>query len=445
MPSNFDPATANDYTTLPPCLACGVNPPLALVLKATLASTANRQAANPLDGRATNGAKAGSIQCPRCTFENHPSISNCEICGASLPLVIDKRLHLDDGPALRPESPGPTLSGLSLDEEGDGSVKFSFRSGGAKVFFERLENALVQRKWLLQSAPPIPKPSPIPSSSGQRNGSPSSNGPYTPPQRKNIGIAGLALRDQEQRKTAEVMIGSAFEDLEALMTSAKEIIQLAESFASQSGVQNGDAEASALLSQSASAMGLITTKDMLGSGSTSESLYVSELSRNLAEFLTDDAKGVLKKAGGIMSLVDLWAIFNRARGGVELISPTDFHRAAELWEKLKLPVRLRRFRSGLLVVQHVSRTDDRTIASILSWLQELHVRPPAEPVTWDWQQWGRGITAQDAGQRFGWSIGVATEELEMAEEQGALCREQGVDGVRFWENWLTQVDLPIRT
>ena len=180
---------------------------------------------------------------------------------------------------------------------------------------------------------------------------------------KAVGIAGLERRGLEQRKNNEAMIGSAFEDLEALMTSAKEIIALAEQFASQANLgTNGGSEATALASQSASALGLVTTKDMLGSGS--ESLYVSELSRNLAEWLTDDTSGVLRKEGGIVTLVDLWAMFNRARGGVELVSPTDFEQAARMWDKLKLPVRLRRFKSGLLVVQGRERTDEKTIASI---------------------------------------------------------------------------------
>ncbi|KAF4303509.1 hypothetical protein GTA08_BOTSDO09084 [Botryosphaeria dothidea] len=258
-------------------------------------------------------------------------------------------------------------------------------------------------------------------------------------QTSTVGIGGLERRGMEQRQNNEYMIGSAFEDLEALMTSAKEIIALAEQFASQANLNgNGNSEADAALAQSASALGLVTTKDMLGSGS--DSLYISELSRNLAEFLTDDRKGILRREGGIMSLVDLWAVFNRARGGVELVSPTDFEKAAQMWDKLKLPVRLRRFKSGLLVVQGRDRTDEKTITSLLGWLQELHAAPPGE-VGWDWEKYGRGVTAQEAAEWFGWSVGVATEELEMAEEKGALCREQGLDGIRFWENWIAQ--LPV--
>lgn len=333
------------------------------------------------------------------------------------------------------------------------SVKLSFRAGGDKVFYERLKGALVQRKWLLQNAPPIPR-----SNGGDPNPTStySSADGYTPqpPPPKVVGIAGLERRGLELRKNNELVIGSAFEDLEALMTSAKEVIAMAERFRSQNSNGNNEndansAEAVSLLSD----MGLVTTKDML-SGSGADRTYIAELSRNLAEFLTDDTRGVLKREGGIMSLVDLWAVFNRTRNGIELVSPRDFERAATMWDTLRLPVRLRRFRSGLLVVQSRDRTDDKTVASLLVWLKDLHSIPPSSnttefgavtgpSITWDWQQFGRGVTAQETAERFGWSVGVATEELEMAEEKGALCREQGLDGVRFWKNVFANIEVKV--
>lgn len=256
------------------------------------------------------------------------------------------------------------------------------------------------------------------------------------------------------RKNNELVIGSAFEDLEALMASAKEIVALAETFARQvnkgkGGGGGGSTSESALLAESASQLGLITTKDIVGSssGSKGESLYLTELARTLAEFLSDDARGVLRRAGGIISLVDLWAMFNRARGGVELVSPADFDKAANLWEKLGLPVRLRTFKSGVKVVQGSDRTDEHTIRALLAWLKDLHDIPPddlaeagtglgRQEVNWDWREFGRGVTARDVAERFGWSIGVSEEELEMAEERGVLCRDEGIEGVRFWENFI---------
>lgn len=377
---------------------------------------------------------SGGFQCPRCTFLNHPSLLSCEICGSPL-ISHDAAASMPHEPP-RVDSPGPTLSNGSVTGlEGNSSIKISFRGGGEKIFYERLKRCMVQRKWLLQEAPPVPGTSRVEEGDDSLSRSGSGAGRV-----KTAGIAGLEKMGIDRRKNNELMIGSSFEDLEALMASAKEIVALAESFARQvnGGTDSATSEANALLAESASQLGLVTTKDIVGggSGSASESLYLSELSRNLAEFLTDDARGVLKKAGGIISLVDLWAMFNRARGGVELVSPNDFEQAARLWEKLRLPVRLRTFKSGVMVAQGRDRTDETTIKALLAWLRDLHDIAPDREVAWDWQEFGRGVTAQDVAERFGWSIGVAEEELEMAEERGVLCREDGIEGLKFWENYI---------
>ncbi|TFB00345.1 Vacuolar protein-sorting-associated protein 36 [Trichoderma ghanense] len=460
VPSNFDPVTANAHTPLPPCLACGIKPTLSQVLKAAITSASNRptasstssqqastttpQPSDPFSASSTSMAMSDttvSFQCPRCTFSNHPSLLSCEMCGAPL-------LSQDLPPAIsnnsdytRTQSPGPIKDSNSKASPGGNefaeSVKISFRGGGEKIFYERLKSAMTQRKWLLQDAPPAPKSNRL-VEDNSTNGLPGAPAPKA----KTAGIAGLEQLGLNMRKNNEILIGSAFEDLEALMASAKEVVALAERFAQQVNGASGDvtSKENSILAESAHQLGLITTKDIVGGGG-SESLYFSELARNLAEFLTDDARGVLKRAGGILTLVDLWAMFNRARGGVELVSPMDFKKAAQMWEALKLPVRLRTFRSGVMVVQARDRTDEATVKSILAWLQDLHEFPPDRDVAWDWREFGRGVTAQEAAERFGWSLGVAEEELLMAEEQGALCREEGLEGLKFWKNYIGASDV----
>ncbi|KAL1585121.1 hypothetical protein WHR41_06527 [Cladosporium halotolerans] len=451
VPPNFDPSTANQHTILPPCQACGIKPPLVHMVKAAIAAMSNRPSGqtqtsvppSPLQPDGTFGQisapstpsdQTGSVTvCPRCTFENHPSLTACEICGAPLTSGGDRRSQLISESVKRPESPGPTSTESIVGNDNIETIKFSFRAGGDKVFHDRLKGALVQRKWLLQSAPPVPTPS------GQSGADPTgqSNEPAqqtaAPP--RVVGIAGLERRGAQLRANNQAVIGTAFEDLEALMTSAKEVIAMAEQFRAQSSSADSlTPEARNLLNESASALGLTTTKDMLGSGSTSENLYLTELSRNLAEFLTDDRRGVLKREGGIISLVDLWAVFNRLRNGIDLVSPLDFEKAAQMWETLQLPIRLRRFKSGLLVVQERSRTDEKTIASLLAWLRDAGLAGRTALGADALQGFGRGITPQETAERFGWSVGVASEELEMAEDTGAICRDQTLDGVRFWEN-----------
>lgn len=349
---------------------------------------------------------------------------SCELCGAPL---LSQDLPKDV--PFRTESPGPILQGFKpyttpIPE----NIKLSFRGGGDKIFHERLKSAMTQRKWLLQGAPPVPKPN--------SDGSANVVGQQPHERVKTAGIAGLEQRRKDLAKNNELVIGNAFEDLEALMASAKEIVALAETFARQTNGASG--EENSLLAQSASELGLVTTKDMFSSSSSSQSLYLNELARNLAEFLTDDRTSILRKHGGIISLIDLWAIFNRARNGIELVSPTDFAKAAELWEKLHLPVRLRKFKSGVLVVQGSDRTDKKTVQSLIAFLKSLHSTPPEKEVGWDWTVYGQGVTARDIASHFGWSLGVAEEELEMAEERGVVCRDEGLEGTRFWENWLVQ-------
>ena len=458
MPPEFDPATANASTDLPPCLTCGLKPPFITVLKAAVAAAASQgvpipdpivsqqtrsnRPTPPNNQNSSPSAASNAIPCPRCTFVNHPSLPECEICGAPLaPLSSVGGLN---GPVNGSDSPTPLSEQSNIQNtEITEVVKLSFRGGGEKIFHERLKGALIQRKWLLQNAPPVPQPlqssSPAPPAI---NVALNSSSP-TPPRPSAVGIAGLEQRGFEARRNNEVVIGNAFEDLEALMASAKQIVALAETLARESGIaaNESSAEANAVLSESASALGMVTTKDMLGSGA--ESLYLSELSRGLAEYLTDDRKGVLHREGGIISLIDLWAIFNRSRNGVELVSPSDFQTAAEMWEKLKLPVRLRRFKSGLLVVQQYDWTDEKTLGQLQAWMDELRRIPPDEPVSWDWRLFGRSVTAQEAAHRFKWSVGVAAEELEMAEDRGILCREEGIEGLRFWRNHITHSDLDL--
>ncbi|KAF4552877.1 EAP30/Vps36-like protein 1 [Elsinoe fawcettii] len=466
VPSNFDPNTANASTPLPPCLACGIKPPLVHVTKAAIAALSNRSSSTFLDPTATQAStssgplspsprpaqSSSSTICPRCTFRNHPSLSTCEICGAPLPRAspLSQSLSPGTGPNTpRSASPAPTTI-LPPDPSAVEIVKLSFRSGasGATTFHDRLKEALIQRKWLLESAPAPPKPerstpSPIPGLTAA---------PATPPPRR-VGIAGLESRGLDQRKENELVMGSAFEDLEALMTSAKEVIALAERFAQST--RSGTGDDATVLQESASALGLVT-RDMLSgaaAGSAAEKTYLTQLSRDLAEYLTDDRTGILRREGGIMTLVDLWAVFNRRRNGIELVSPRDFYAACDMWEGLRLPLRLRRFRSGVMVVQDRGRSDERTCQALLSWLGSFKEVPPDAwvmgaggeegEVRWEWRVYGRGVTVKETAERFGWSLGVAGEELEMAEERGVLVREQDARGLKFWENHFLNIEVEV--
>ncbi|KAI5801593.1 EAP30/Vps36 family-domain-containing protein [Peziza echinospora] len=435
IPSNYSPGVTQS-SSIPPCLACGIRPQAAIIDKALLSqalapatppqSSPSSVAASPAIRPAQVSSSGSGFACPRCTFENHPSLASCEICGERLVSanIPDKALTDDLG---RTDSPAPILfEGLKIGDNSNNvveSIKFSFRAGGAPVFYEKLRNVIIQRKWLLEGAPPVPRPRRDGDWGGESSGSGSSGPGNGHGKAKILGIAGLERQGNNVRMNNDLVMRGALDDLESLMSRAKEMVALAESFATRLASQQSStatSEASRALISSTTALGISTfSKDQL-----STDLYLSDLARQLAEFLSDDRKAILKREGGVITLVDLWAIYNRARG-IDLISPSDLEKAAALFEKLRLPVRLRRFKSGLLVVQQAGHTDEVTVRKLVEW-----VKVPLEPGG----VWGRGVTALDAAERFGWSVGVATEELEMAEEKGWLCREVGVEGVTFWLN-----------
>lgn len=163
-------------THLFPCSTCGVKPSLAHILKAAISSASGRQATTTYDApsqpliepnRSIDSEASGStdlhsrdvrslkpqLQCPRCTFLNHPSLLSCELCGTPLVSAQSVGHEFASGPS-RSESPGPLLDdGASAIDHSTECVKFSFRAGGDKRFYDRLKGAMQQRKWLLQNAP----------------------------------------------------------------------------------------------------------------------------------------------------------------------------------------------------------------------------------------------------------------------------------------------------
>ncbi|KAK6502164.1 hypothetical protein TWF506_002759 [Arthrobotrys conoides] len=430
---NFGP-----LAPIPPCLTCGVKPSRS-VLDAIINSPAS---VKPHNGMADDSALQSGIQrsknaCPRCTFENDQALRNCEMCGEVLSSdPIDDSLVA--GPSLiRDESPAPRYLGSVPAGEQIDCVKLSFRGGGEKSFHEKLKGAMVQRKWLLEQAPPVPT-----ITSGAANLTldvrESDGVPRAPvPTERIVGVRGLERQNLALRMNNQRAIAGAFEDLEALMSRAKEIIALAENFATQlaDNPSLANSEAKEALSQSAAILSLrpedfAVTKDQISS-SSSLSLYHAELARSIADFLADDRRSILKKEGGAITLVDLWAVYNRARG-VELISPSDLESAAKLFDKLQLPVRLRQFKSGLLVIQERKKTDEKVAKSVVAWLEELS-KLETQGTTTD-SKWGKSVLAKDAAEKFGWSIAVAIEELEMVEERGELVRDTSFEGVRWWKS-----------
>lgn len=106
----------------------------------------------------------GQVSCPVCTFLNHPSLRNCEMCGTPLstPGRSSQRSDVRESgrsramksePSSRPSS---SDKGRPYDERGD-VIKISFRRGGDKALYASLKTALEAKVWRVVEPAPVAK------------------------------------------------------------------------------------------------------------------------------------------------------------------------------------------------------------------------------------------------------------------------------------------------
>ncbi|KAL5568717.1 hypothetical protein UlMin_025292 [Ulmus minor] len=243
-----------------------------------------------------------------------------------------------------------------------------------------------------------------------------------------VGVSGILRKEQEMWESTDKSLQDAFQDLNALMSKAKEMVMLAEKMRqkllsgtnSQNGATNDEEMGSKQEIQDwLLSVGIVSpvTKESAGA------LYHQQLSRQLADFI----KIPLERAGGVINLIDIYCLFNRARG-TELISPDDLLQACSLWEKFDVPVMLRKFDSGVMVIQNKSHSDEEVFARI----KTLAMKPDALRT---------GISASDAAMTLGIAPAMAKEHLLTAETKGLLCRDVSPDGFRFFINLFFELDL----
>ncbi|KAH8548261.1 EAP30/Vps36 family-domain-containing protein [Umbelopsis sp. PMI_123] len=330
--------------------------------------------------------------CPVCTFINHPSMVRCEMCDSEIGKASSTPVLYESGNA-SPVSITPPPEEAETD---DPYIKIAFRVGGYTTWLSNLKSAIAAKAWEQKVEPELERPV-VASSRG-------------------VGISAIQERIEKTRLDAAETLTDAFKDLDGLMAKAAEMVKLAESITTKinkepqgSGTSENDTLA---LNTYLMELGISNpvTRDSTGSS------YHQELARELAEFLVP----ILDRQGGMKSLADVYCLFNRARG-VALISPEDLYKSSCQFDTLQLPVRLKRYESGLLVIQSLNLSDDRVVQRIVS-----HVR-----------KYGP-LTAMKVAELENLALPVAVEQLYMTEAKGLLCRDTSSAGITFYENLFLQ-------
>ncbi|NXT08665.1 VPS36 protein, partial [Prunella fulvescens] len=304
--------------------------------------------------------------------------------GKSAKIVV--HLH----PASSNKEPGPFQSSKYS------YVKLSFKEHGQIEFYRRLSEEITQRRW-----------ESMPTGQAMQVSKDSQAGRI-----RAVGIVGIERKLEEKRKETDKNISEAFEDLSKLMEKAKEMVELSKSIANKIKEKQGDITEdetirfkSYLLS-----MGIANpvTRETYGSGTE----YHMQLAKQLA--------------GILQTPLEVKHHFLHQHFCVllnfDLLSPEDLVNACKMLESLKLPLRLRIFDSGVMVIELQSHNEEEMVAAALETVSEKG-----------------SLTADEFAKLVGMSVLLAKERLLLAEKMGHLCRDDSVEGLRFYPNlFLTQ-------
>jgi ESCRT-II complex subunit VPS36 len=91
------------------------------------------------------GNQLEEVACLTCTFLNHPSLTECEICGTALPRLASPPMN--SAPSSRPVTPP------NPDEAGDDStmLRLSFRKSGDKALYAVLKRSILGKAWQVRA------------------------------------------------------------------------------------------------------------------------------------------------------------------------------------------------------------------------------------------------------------------------------------------------------
>lgn len=367
---------------------------------------------------------ADGLSCPVCTFSNHPSMLRCEMCDTPLTTAdaadegqrASNPLHTSGSQTPLHRTPSKTPE---PEERGalHNHVRLSFRKGGDRPFYDMLKKTLKEKRWQRGENAASHAGSGRATSSRRRfmgaqanidgrSAAAHSDDEGMPSSSHRVGIEGILSAVGLQAREESNDMQDALRDLEALMTRAKKMVDLAESLNAKLMKQEMDTakgpesarsndEAANMIRSSLLRLGLPTpaiTFDM----ARDEREYNIQLARELAGLLYASRKPLIGKGRvlasprsdeqafdnealldrsadrdglGILPLDEVWCLWNRARG-VALVSPKEMLAILPFLSRFTVPtISCKTFSSGLKVLHTPRFAEGNLSARVCSLLR----------------------------------------------------------------------------
>jgi ESCRT-II complex subunit VPS36 len=260
---------------------------------------------------------------------------------------------------------------------------------------------------------------------------------------RKVGVDAVLAKSKQRHREAAKLTDSAFAtDVDTLLSEASELVAIIHRYTAALNQQqshhsstesddsnsNNDAvELSNMLEDMGMASAL--SRDQFGKGSrrkksSNNDYYDQTIARQLSDFLR--YKNRLTDAGGLMTLTDVYCLFNRARG-TNMISPNDLLRAVAWMDQPEfahLRMHQRTFPSGVVVLQDADFDEEGTSQKLQELATSAHPESGGDG----------GVTALHVSKALKISAMLANEQLLSAERLGYLCRDVTLEGIRFFPN-----------
>lgn len=296
---------------------------------------------------------------------------------------------------------------------------------------------------------------------------------------RSVGVTGILNQRKEKAQQQQTQLSEAGADLDSLMKHAQQVTGLLEKLSQralhqqqneaekqrkaelqQSGA-GGDEQTSptsgddtndlsvddqANLTNVLEQMGFISPVTKQSSGNR----FHEELSRQLFDF----AQRPVQVSNGNIGLIDLYCLYNRARG-TELVSPQDVLKACQLWEKFfpanpgnnqnsnRVSLRLKQLKSGAYIIQSSRYNENSERMRIQQYIYARNCglsgkgAQPREidvPDLWKVPN-SKGVDTMEISQVFKLSLQMAQEQLDVLEKDGKVLKDNGPAAVLYFHNF----------
>ncbi|XP_050533352.1 vacuolar protein-sorting-associated protein 36 [Daktulosphaira vitifoliae] len=228
------------------------------------------------------------------------------------------------------------------------------------------------------------------------------------------GIGGIEKNIYEKQKASDVSITEAFKDLNRLMNTAKEMVNLSKNISEKIKDKQGVISDDETVQFKSYLLGLGVDDPVTKSSFTDSNSYFNTLSKEIIKIIHLS----LEESGGIMTLPEVYCRVNRARG-LDLLSPEDLMAACSVMNSSKeeLPVKLKHFDSGVLALQLVNCDENKVLENTLEAIRK-----------------NGSLSAQELSTSIGVPVILAKEYLLDCEKNGKSCRDESIEGLRFYIN-----------